>query len=53
MRYFESESLIATGKADSYIKLTEEAYRKHVKDHLPEELKNRNVTFLPISKINN
>ena len=53
MKYFESESLIATGKADSYIKLTKEAYEKHVRDSFPEELKNRNVTFLPVSKINN
>lgn len=53
MKYFESESLIATGKTDSYIKLTKEAYDKYVKASFPEELKNRNVTFLPISKINN
>ncbi len=53
MKHFESESLIATGKTDSYIKLTEEAYRKYAKNALPQKLKDRKVTFLNISRISN
>ena len=53
MRYFESESLIATGKTDSYIKLTKEAYERFVKNSLPEELKERQITFLPLDRIRN
>ncbi len=53
MKYFESESLIATGRNDSYIKLTAEAYERFAKDGLPEELKEREVTFLPLHKVRN
>ena len=53
MRYFESESLTATGKTDSYIKLTKEAYERFVKNSLPEELKERQITFLPLGRIRN
>ena len=53
MKYFESESLIATGKKDSYIKLTKEAYEKYVQNGFPEELKDRQITFLPLSQIRN
>ena len=53
MKYFESESLIATGRTDSYIKLTEEAYQKYVKNGYPEELKERKITFLPLHRISN
>ena len=50
MKYFESESLIATGKKDGYIRLSEEAYRKYAK-HLPQELKDKKVTFKGLSRI--
>ena len=53
MRYFESESLIATGVKDGYIKLTEEAYRRYAGDNLPKELKDRKVTFKGLSRIRN
>ncbi len=53
MKYYESESLIATGKRDSYIKLTKEAFQEYVENGLPEELKEREITFLPLSKIKN
>ena len=44
MRYFESESLIATGLADGYIKLTADAYERYAHD-LPDEMEERQVTF--------
>ena len=50
MTFFESESLIATGKKDGYIKLSAEAYRKCAGKNLPDELKDRKVTFLGLSK---
>ena len=53
MTYFEAESLIATGVKDGYIRLTEEAYRKYAKNDLPQELKDKKVTFLGLSKISN
>lgn len=53
MKYFEAESLIATGKTDGYIRLTEDAFRKYAGDHLPQELKDRKVTFLPESRLTN
>ena len=53
MRWFESESLIATGKRDSYIKLTKEAYERFVRNSFPEELRERKLTFLPLNKIRN
>lgn len=45
MKYFESESLIATGVTDSYIRLTEQAYKEFAGKNLPQELKNFKVTF--------
>ncbi len=53
MWYFESESLIATGVKDSYIKLTAEAYRQYAGSSLPKELKERKVTFKGLSRIGN
>ena len=53
MKYFESESLIATGVKDGYIKLTEEAYRQYAGNHLPQNLKDRKVTFKGLSRIRN
>ena len=53
MKYFEAESLIATGLSDAYIRLTEEAYNEYAKNSLPAELKNKKVTFLGLSKISN
>ena len=53
MKFFESESLIATGKRDSYIKLTKDAYERFIKNGFPEEFKERKITFLPLSKIKN
>ena len=53
MRFFESESLIATGKKDSYIKLTRDVYEKYAGDNLPEKLKERSFAFLPLNKIKN
>lgn len=44
MKYFESESLIATGAADSYIKLTREAYETYARN-LPQSMRDRKVTF--------
>ena len=52
MKFFESESLIATGRTDSLIKLTKAAYERWGKA-LPQPLKDRQVTFLGISRINN
>lgn len=45
MKYFEAESLIATGVSDAYIRLSEEAYKRYVKTGLPRELKEKKVTF--------
>lgn len=53
MKYFEAESLIATGVKDGYIRLTEAAYQKYAKDALPQNLKDRKVTFLGLSRIDN
>ena len=44
MKFFESESLIATGVADGYIKLAREAYERYAHD-LPPEMAERRVTF--------
>lgn len=52
MKYFEAESLIATGVSDAYIRLTEEACNKYAKD-LPKELKDKKVTFLGLSSMSN
>lgn len=52
MKYFEAESLIATGISDAYIRLTEEACNKYAKD-LPKELKDKKVTFLGLSSMTN
>ncbi|MFI3125959.1 hypothetical protein ODU07_10930 [Streptococcus suis] len=46
MKFIESESLIATGIEDGYIKLTEEAYTKYVRKQFPENLKKNQVTFI-------
>ena len=51
MKYFESESLTATGKKDSCIKLSREAYLKHVKKNLPLQLKEKRLTFKSLSRI--
>lgn len=53
MRYFESESLIATGAKDGYIKLTAEACRQYAGNNLPKELQDRKVTFKGLSRIGN
>ncbi len=53
MKFFEAESLIATGVKDSYIKLTAEAYRQYAGSSLPKELKERKVTFKGLSRIRN
>ena len=53
MKYFEAESLVATGVNDGYIRLTEAAYQKYAKNNLPQELKDRKVTFLGLSKCSN
>ena len=53
MKYFESESLIATGVNDGYIRLTYEAYQKYAGKDLPQKLKDRKVTFLGISRMSN
>ena len=45
MSYFEAESLVATGIPDSYIFLTETAYKKYVKGALPKSLKDKRLTF--------
>jgi len=50
MKYFEAESLIATGTDDGYIKLSENAYRKYVKNALPDALKKKKLTFSGINK---
>lgn len=52
MKYFESESLIATGRTDSYIKLTKQAYQKFGKN-LPDALKEKKVTFKSLNTISN
>lgn len=53
MKFFEAESLAATGVNDGYIRLSEEAYRKYAKNDLPQELKDKGVTFLGLSKVRN
>ena len=53
MKHFESESLIATGKENSYIKLSPAAFAKYAGEALPDGLKENKVTFLPLEKINN
>ena len=53
MKFFESESLLATGVTDGYIRLTEEAYRLYAGKNLPEEMQEKQVTFLNESRIKN
>ena len=50
MKYFEAESLVATGLNDGYVRLTEDAYNRFAKN-LPESLKKKKVTFVGFSKI--
>lgn len=45
MKYFEAESLAATGADDGYIKLTDDAFRKYADHALPEKLQKKKVTF--------
>ena len=52
MKYFEAESLVATGLKDGYIRLSEEAYNEYAKN-LPEALKNKKLTFVGLSRISN
>ena len=50
MKYFEAESLVATGTDDGYIKLTENAYRKYADKNLPQQLLDKKLTFSGIDK---
>ena len=51
MKYFESESLIATGAKDGYIRLDKDAYEKYAGNNLPENLRTKKVTILPVDRM--
>ncbi len=53
MKFFEAESLNATGISDAYIRLTEEAYDLYAKNDLPRELKDKRMTFLNTQSMSN
>ena len=53
MIFLESESLIATGVKDGYIRLTKDAFDKYAGKNLPDKLKSRKVTFKNEGQISN